>query len=212
MANNPQPPPFSPGPPGQSRAVAWTALFFSLVACSLSGIVFFQSYDDGRLMDNLSVVGAEARKVYEAGRGRFRSEDEGVMRWDKVRDGIDRIEEMVRNDDERATYHIDLLKERLAVMRDYTSKKTSSALADTMDRLDQVQVRLGKDSAEAARRLKRLKDEISRGADFISEPDDEEEDEDKDEEDGQAGKEETSAEGEDASSDEGAEESGQTGF
>ena len=154
-------------------------------------------------MQNLSVVTAETRKAYESARGRFRSEDEGVMRWDKIRDGIDRIEEMVRNDDERATYHIDLLKERLAVMRDYTSKKTSSALADTMDRLDQVQVRLGKDSAEAARRLKRLKDEISRGAEFISEPDDEEEDGDKEDE--QAKEKEASDAGEDASSDEGAE-------
>ena len=90
MAHNPQPPPFPPGPPNPGRALAWTALFFSLIACSLSGIVFFQSYDDGRLMQNLSVVGAEMGKVYEAGRGRFRGgDDEGIMRWDKVRDSID---------------------------------------------------------------------------------------------------------------------------
>jgi hypothetical protein len=153
--------PFAPAP-GPSNSVAWAALFLSFVALVLSGFVMFVTYRDGRLVENLKVLRDETSKIVESAKGRIGGEEKGeAIRWDLLRERVDRIETMVQGGDDRASYYADTLKKDLSTMKDLTTDKSASALSKAVEDLEEARGRMESDRQEASRILRRLSENMA---------------------------------------------------
>ena len=149
------------------NGVAWAALFFALIAFSISGFLLFDKYkdryQDSEWRENLKSAGEDTSKLFGRLKKRFDERgNSGDGSWDssKVKRRIERIEEMIRDKDDRASIYLDVLTDDLEVARDYMSEKSSKAVGRTLEALNDVRDRLKTDSAEAFQRLKKLKNEL----------------------------------------------------
>lgn len=133
----------------------------------MSGIVLFQSFDNGRLIKNSRELidelkkGIESRKQNKAERSAARLADDaestrGGIEWSRIRERLDRIGAMVRDRDTRAGYYIDVLETDLQNLRDFTSKHASKALDRTVNELGVVREKLANDKDAAYLRLREL--------------------------------------------------------
>lgn len=152
------PAPFVPHKTG--RAIAWTALFFSLLAFGMSGYLLFQSYDDGRLVENFKILTTETSNVFDSARKRLQERNVDGLQWDKIQARVDRIEAMIRSKDTRAGYYIDVLKTDLDLLREYTNEKGAEALKSAGEALESAQARLTDDEEGAAAMLHDLREEL----------------------------------------------------
>lgn len=144
-----------------SQGMARAALFFSLLACGISTAVLFLTYKDGKLVKNAKLLSDETSKMLTEAKKKFGEADEGGLKWDRVKERLDRIETMIKGKDERAAYYIDVLEKDLSTMREMTSEKTSGAVGKTVEGLRDARERLGTNTAEAATRIKKLSQELA---------------------------------------------------
>ncbi len=168
-------------PSAPSNSVAWAALFFSLLAFAMSGFVLFKTYGTGeltaKLKENLQLLKEEtskaitsAKKAGEAKLSGSKEKDKpatdveksgGEVRWDKIRERIENLRDMIRNGDDRAAPYLDALKKDLSLLRDYSAEKGSALLDKTMTKLQEVREKLREDTAGALQRLRELSDDLA---------------------------------------------------
>ena len=157
--------------PSTTRAVAWGALFFSLLSFAFSAGTFFLTYQDGRLVRNLKdLSGALADQVAKA-----RAADPAVhvespdhspedtappVDAAKLSDRMGRVGAMIEEGDDRAKYYLDNLSSDLSQLREYASEKSEAWLGPAVDSINQVRADLQQDAPAAAARLRELADEV----------------------------------------------------
>ena len=160
MSRRPAPPPRHL--PSTTRAVAWTALFFALVACGLSLFTLFVTYKEGRLIENAQTMTQDVRQALASMRERVKSEsdDSDGLNWERIKNRLQRIELMVRNGDRSAPYHIDGLVEELKSVRNLTTENVSEWVDPAIEKLQAARDKVAENGPEAARRLRELSDDL----------------------------------------------------
>jgi hypothetical protein len=172
-----------------TRAMAALALFFSILACLMAGVVMLRTGPEGGgVQANLQAFREEAGRVFGDLRARFSGgesgdeaseapapeparetaaepkigEDESGLKLEAIKERVDEIEEQVRNKDATAGDRIDALKEELARLKEFTTGRGGPLLDQIGSALTDARDRLADDSAEAARRLRVLSDDLVR--------------------------------------------------
>ena len=171
------------------RAIAWFALFFSLLACTFSGLALLATWNDGQLM--LDLIGSSQRiqdnwrkkkadqtkrtskaerngKSENAMKGERTEQANGESEADhpdaipsnKIQDRLKRLEAMVRSGDVRAKYHLENFKDDLERWRERVAERSPTWLNQAIQSLGTVRDKLVEDAPEAARRLKSLAVEL----------------------------------------------------
>jgi hypothetical protein len=151
-----QPPLPPPDQPSTTRAVAWTAMFFSALSLLISVFLLFTCWDNGRLINNFRELWQDVKPAID----KF-SEKNGVeVKWDRVRERVESIQEQITQGDKSAKFSIDSLRRDLDLMKDYTTERSSKWFAEMNESLAKARAEAEKNGPAAAARLKTLADQI----------------------------------------------------
>ncbi len=179
-------------PPESAHSVAWAALFFSLVACAMSGYVFMKtsgvSDSMKKLKENIKLVGEEAGKVIKSATddstksGETTSEKkegetakpsadakEGVN-WTKIQDKLKNLRTLLSQGDDRASSYLDSIKKELATLKEYAGEKGAETITKTIMKLDDTRDKMKSDTIGAAERVKELSESLDTKGDDAPHP------------------------------------------
>jgi hypothetical protein len=145
--------------PSTTRAVAWGALFFSVLAFILSLATVFLTWQDGRLGKNMGIFVEELRGTFQS-RAEFKETPEGGVRWQKLHDRFGRLEKMVKEGDERAQVHLESMRDELNSLGKYGSRKFSEWFSSAGETLGEVKGEFRKNGSEAADKLRILSNDL----------------------------------------------------
>ena len=137
------------------------ALFLSVVACAMSGYVFFQDFESDGIVDSIRNFRDETKQAFADVRSRLGDKSPESLRWDRVRERVDRVEGMVRSGDERADYYLEVLSTDLSLLRDYATEKSAETLGDVMGKIGEIRAKLTEDRPDAVRRLRALSESLA---------------------------------------------------
>ncbi len=150
--------------PSTTRAVAWGALFFSIIACCISLATLFLTYKDGRMIRNLQELTSAVKHAVGDVRKPAAADDPTAQLIDKtkMRENLAKVEEMIRSGNSDARYHLDKLMDEMRPLRDNTSRKTAEWAEKSLTTLKSARDQIGKDGPAAAQKLKNLAEEVNR--------------------------------------------------
>lgn len=168
-------PPTNEFVPSTTRAVAWGALFFSLLAFLISMATLFLTWHDGRLVKNSRMLldgldktvqtWSASRKTGSAESAAAPSaeaEDPAqAAGWARIREKIDQVRTMVDAGDDSARYYLDNLVEELGPMRDHASSATSQWVGQAVQTLQQTREQIRDNAPQAVRNLRALSESLS---------------------------------------------------
>lgn len=177
---------------GTRIMAALALLFSFLAFLMAGVVMLRTGPDEGGLNANFESFRAEAGKIFSEIRDRFAGGDEsddgedetaaeaassdapesavqeeaddgdGLLEIDRIRERVDEIEDKVLAEDETAGDLLDDLKEDLVGLRDFSKEDGREMLDKIGDSLSSIRKTIAEDSAEAARRLRALSDDLVR--------------------------------------------------
>ena len=129
-------------------------MFFAVIALILSIVNFMLTFRDGQLVEN-------ARKLFSEVGTRIDSmrEDDGepgMVNWTKIQEKLANLETMIASEDNRALPSLDVLREDLEAMRDYSTERGSEMLRGTIETLRSVREQIAEDAPLAISQLRAL--------------------------------------------------------
>jgi hypothetical protein len=162
-------PPEAPGSPepqdlrSTTRAIAWTALFFALVACALAGFNIVLTWRDGQLVRNFGILAAELSRVGAEWRASAGSPPD--LRLDQLRERVADVERLAGAGDDKAAAAADRLIDDMARLKRDADRQIGPWLDRMSDQLRAARDRIASNAPEAARLLRALGAEIQRKVD-----------------------------------------------
>lgn len=184
MSWRPQQPEPPPPPPRESpHAVAWAALFFSLVACALAGFSFLSSYKGGeygeRLKEGVAVFQGEARKWIDRGEVKLseksaeaktgsgesagagdaeagKSEAAAAIPWDRIREKVSEARDLIATGDDEARRYLDELNEEISRLRRAAGEAKDGALDSAAKAVEDARRTFDDGTSRTADKLKEL--------------------------------------------------------
>jgi len=142
--------------PSTTRAVAWAAMFFAVLALIISVVNLLLTWP--KLMQNTKVLVKEIEDRWES---RPRDQDPAHSRLRDSLDGrLERIEKLIQSGDRRALPSLDVLKEDLQALRDKTAEKSSKWLSQAIDTVGAARDQLTEHGPAAAAKIRELANEL----------------------------------------------------
>lgn len=122
-----------------------------------------ESVDTDETGEESAATGAEtASPAQSAVPDEAGEEDGGLIELDRIREKVDEIEDKVVSEDESAGDMLDELKEDVARLKDFSREDASGMLDRIGESLTSIRKTVAEDSAEAAKRLRALSEDLVR--------------------------------------------------
>lgn len=136
-------------------------MFFASLSLLISVFLLFTCWDNGRLINNFRDLWLDVKPAID----RMAEKNGSDLKWDRVRERVEEIEQRVSQGDKSAKFSIDSLRRDLDLMKDYTTDRSSKWFAEMNDSLARARAEMEKNGPTAAARLRQLADQIkARGA------------------------------------------------
>ncbi|MCL5271714.1 MAG: hypothetical protein M1457_14435 [bacterium] len=150
--------------PSTTRAVAWGAFFFALLACVVSFVTLFLTWRDGRLVRNFNLLvrgvreniaavradGAAAEAAPEAQTAPAEIETEAMG------ERLGRIEKLIQDGNTQARFQLDNLMDELRPLRDRVSRSGAAWVEKTIQTLQTARDQITENGPAAAERIRQL--------------------------------------------------------